>query len=282
MVNYLNQQAIADFAANGFVKIPGFYDREREIEPIQRAVYEIIGAVIRRHGLPITREPFSPDHFDAGFMDLVAIDRRLGSEVYDALKLIPAFVRLAASEKNEGILRQLRQTTLPGFIARGYGIRIDIPGEHAYRALWHQEYLFQLRSRDGLTLWSPLVGVTAEMGPVVFACGSHTEGIHRVHASETNKPGTYAWIIENESQVLGKYQHAAPISHPGDLIILDFQVLHCSGFNHSTRPRWTMQMRLFNFLETSALETGWSGAVAEGVRVQDVVPQYFIAAPAAA
>ena len=272
----LSAEQVASFTQNGFVKLAGFYDLARDIEPIQRAVYDLIGAVIQRHGLKIPRAPFCPDKFDSGFLDLIAMDRRFGSEVYDALKLIPAFVRLAASEKNEAVLRQLRQTTMPGFIARGYGIRVDIPGEDAYRALWHQEYLFQLRSRDGITFWSPLVRVMADMGPVIFARGSHREGIHRVHSSDSGRPGAYAWTIENEAQVIAKYPHVAPLSEPGDLILLDFQVLHCSGFNRSMRPRWTMQMRFFNFLEPSGIATGWSGAVAEGVHVPNVVPQFFI------
>lgn len=279
MMTPLTEEQAATFERDGFVLVPHFYDLASDIEPIQRAIYSLIGLVIRRHSLAIRQQPFDPERFDSGFNELIAVNRRFGSEVYDAVKLIPAFVRLAACEKNEAVLRQLRQTSLPGFISRGYGIRIDVPGEDEYRALWHQEYLFQLRSRDGITLWSPLVRMTPELGPVHFAIGSHREGIHRVYEGDRRKPGAYSWTLENETQLLDKYQRVAPLANPGDLIILDFQVLHCSGFNRAARPRWSMQMRLFNFLEETGVATGWSGAVAEGVRVPEVFPQFFVPAP---
>ena len=275
----LTDEQVACFTRDGFVCVPNFYDLACEIDPIRRAVYDIIGLVIRRHDLPIRQQPYDPVCFDSGLNELIAAQRRYGSEVYDAVKMIPAFVRLAASEKHEAVIQQLRSTALAGFISHGYGIRIDIPGEDQYRALWHQEYLFQLRSRDGVTLWSPLLRMSPELGPVHFAAGSHREGIHRVYEGDRRKPGVYSWTLEHESELLPKYEHVAPLANPGDVIILDFQVLHCSGFNRCNRARWSMQMRLFNFLEPSGVATGWSGAVAEGVRVPDVFPEYFAPAP---
>ena len=123
----LSDHQVEMFHRNGFVVVPSFYNRATEIEPIQHAIYDIIGMVIRRHGLVIQRPRFQPETFDVGFDELISCDRAHGGEVYDAVKMIPAFVRLAASEKNEDAVRQLRQTDMPGFISRGYGMRIDLP-----------------------------------------------------------------------------------------------------------------------------------------------------------
>jgi hypothetical protein len=277
----LTAEQVAAFERDGFVKVRGFYD-VGEIEPIQRAVYDIIGLVIERHGLGIRRAPYDPTCFDAGFNELITVDRRFGSEVYDAVKMIPAIVRLAASEKNEAVMRQLRPGSLPGFISRGYGIRIDIPGEDSYRAAWHQEYLYQLRSRDGLTLWSPLLNMTPDLGPVILAAASHRDGLHRVREFAGNRPGAYSWELERESEIIHRYQHFAPLTEPGDVVLLDFLVLHCSGLNRAKRPRWSMQMRLFNFLEPSGVELGWKGSVADGVQVRELLPQFVLPAPASA
>lgn len=274
----LTEDQIATFHRDGFLKIPGFYDAATEIEPIQRAIYDIIGLVSDRHGLELRRPPYHPTRFDAGFNELITINRRFGSEVYDAVKLIPAFVRLSASAKNEAVMQELRPGSFPGFISRGYGIRIDIPGEDSFRAAWHQEYLYQLRSQDGLTLWSPLLSMTPELGPVIFAIGSHRDGVHPVREAVTNRPGAYSWAIENEAEITGRFEHVAPLSEPGDLVVLDFLVVHCSGFNRSNRPRWSMQMRLFNYLEPTGVEMGWKGSVADGVQVREVLPQYVIPA----
>jgi hypothetical protein len=274
----LSASQIEAFSRDGFVTVPGFYDQAREIEPIQRAIYDLIGLVSDRHGLALRRRPFHPDWFDEGFNELITIDRRLGSEVYDAVKMIPAFVRLAASEKHEAVMRQLRPASFPGFITRGYGIRIDVPGEDSFRATWHQEYLYQLRSQDGVTLWSPLLRMVPDLGPVIFAAGSHRNGVHKVRESVTNRPGAYAWALDREREIVDRYEHVAPLTQPGDLVILDFLVLHCSGFNRSNRPRWSMQMRMFNFREPQGVQLGWKGSVADGVQVRDLLPQFVIPA----
>jgi hypothetical protein len=43
----------------------------------------------------------------------LAHDRRIGGEVYDAVKQIPAFVRLVADERHGRLVPQLRATDLP-------------------------------------------------------------------------------------------------------------------------------------------------------------------------
>jgi ectoine hydroxylase-related dioxygenase (phytanoyl-CoA dioxygenase family) len=121
-----------------------------------------------------------------------------------------------------------------------------------------------------------------DLGPVIFAIGSHRDGIHPVRESVTNRPGAYAWAIEREAEIIAKYPQAAPLTEPGDIVILDFLVMHCSGFNRSTQPRWSMQMRLFNYLEPSGVELGWKGSVADGVKVRDLLPQFVLPAPAGA
>jgi len=162
---------IAQFQRDGYLLLPGFYDLRAEIEPIQHALYEVIGLLIRKHGLAIERPPFSPETFDAGFQAVIASDRELGGAVYDAAKLIPPFIRLLASTKNESLFRALRGTDLAGIGAASFGIRIDNPNEEKYRSHWHQEFLFQPQSLDGVVFWSPLAEVTQTMGPVQICVG---------------------------------------------------------------------------------------------------------------
>ena len=97
----LTEAQIAEFRRNGVLILKGFYNLEQDIGPIQRAIYEIIGLVISKYGLPIGRPDFTPDYFDAGFQQLIAANRTYGSEVYDAVKQIPAFLRLVSHPAHE-------------------------------------------------------------------------------------------------------------------------------------------------------------------------------------
>lgn len=272
----LSSEQIQEFHQNGFLLIEGFYDLKAEIEPIQLGIYKIIGILIDKYQLSILQKPFSPATFDLSYQQLIAYNRKIGGEVYDAVKQIPAFVRLLASEKHEQVFPQLRNTSLPGIAAGGYGIRIDNPGEEKFRAPWHQEYPAQFRSLDGLVFWSPLVDITPELGPVEFCVGSHKEGVFRVHTKDPKNPqktGAYALVLENAEEIVARYPHATPLSHPGDLVIVDWLTLHASGVNQGQRSRWAMQFRYFNFNDPIGIKIGWQGSFAAGVSIQELHPE---------
>lgn len=273
---YLTESQRRTFAETGMLVVPGFYDLTTEIEPVQRAIHAVIGQVMARHGMPDDRGPCAPSEFDAGYLDLIRVNRAWGGEVYDAVKQIPAFVRLVAHPAHEQIMRELRPGSLPGIAAGGYGIRIDNPNEDRFRAQWHQEYPAQLRSLDGLVFWSPLVPVTREMGPVQFCPGSHREGPVPVYTSDPARPersGAYSLMLKDEEALLAKYDRVAPLSGPGDLVIIDFLLLHASGHNRGDRSRWSMQFRYFNFAEPVGRSHGWKGSFAAGVDFRNIHPE---------
>ncbi len=266
------------FARDGVLVIRGFYDVEREILPILRAIHEIIGLVAQRHGIALVRGAFSTARFDDGYEDLVAHDRKLGGEVYDLVKQIPAFLRLISAEKSEALLKALRGTDLAGIGAASYGIRIDRPNEEQFRSHWHQEFVFQPQSVDGIVLWSPLRALTPELGPVVVCRGSHRDGICRYSKSGAGaaKAGAYRIGIVDDERVASGYEQVAPLTAPGDLIVMDFLVIHQSGYNVSTMPRWSMQSRFFNFRDPYGMRLGWKASITAGAEVETLFREYFV------
>lgn len=275
----VSEDEIQLFHQQGFLLKRGFFDCTSEIEPIQRQIHRIIGILIDKYRLPIGQAPFAPETFDDGYQSLIEASRKYGAEVYDAVKQIPSFVRLASSAKLAAIMASIRDTDMPGVCGGGYGIRIDNPREEQFRAPWHQDYTAQFRSIDGLVFWSPLARVTADMGPVEVCVGSHREGLIRVHTHDPAHPaktGAYALTLEHEAEVVGRYAHVAPTTAPGDLLILDFLTVHRSGANRSNRSRWSMQMRYFNFNHPLGQQIGWAGAYAAGNDVREIHPDLFI------
>ncbi|NIV17362.1 MAG: phytanoyl-CoA dioxygenase [Woeseiaceae bacterium] len=272
----LKQSQIDEFRRNGVLVIPGFYDRRSIIEPVQQGIYDIIGLLIEKYGLDIERPAFSPDDFDAGYQQLVAADRAYGGEVYDAVKQIPAFMHLVSANANETLFGELREESRPGLAAGGYGIRIDNPFEDTFKANWHQEYPAQLRSPDGIVYWTPLIPITPELGPVEICVGSHRDGPVPVLTSDPRNPGkrgAYSLTLQNEASLLRRYEHIAPLTNPGDLIVIDFMTLHASGDNRSERSRWSIQFRYFNFNNQTGIGHGWTGSYAAGVDFRGIHPE---------
>ena len=273
-----NEDKVA-FEKNGLLILPSFYDVDKEIIPIQEAIYNLIGLIIEENNLAIERLPFSPEHFDSGYNEMINIDRRLGSLVYDAVKQIPAFISLVAKPEHGSVFKALRTSAFPGIAAGGYGMRIDNPLEERFRANWHQEYPAQLRSIDGLVYWTPLLKITDELGPVKFCPGSHREGVVPVYTNDPKNPekkGAYSLVLQNEAARLANYEHVSPLTEPGDLVVMDFLLLHASGQNRSLRSRWSMQMRYFNFNDPIGRSYGWKGSYAAGVDFRQIHPEFCV------
>jgi hypothetical protein len=232
--------------------------------------------MIAKYRLAIEQPTFEAGSFDAAFQPLIAHDRKIGGEIYDAVKQIPAFVRLVCTERHDRLLAQLRGTDMPGLAAGGWGIRIDHPGEERYRADWHQDYPGQLRSLDGLVFWSPLVPVDAALGPVRLCRGSHRDGLvplFRQNPRHPEKSGAYGLVLKDRDARIARYDQEAPLTSPGDLLIIDFQTIHASGVNEGSRCRWSMQMRYFNFREPTGIQYGWPGSFAAGIDFGTIHPE---------
>ncbi|GGE88704.1 MULTISPECIES: phytanoyl-CoA dioxygenase family protein [Stappia] len=262
------------FRKDGYTIIRGFYDPAKQVEPVRQGARWIIEALCRKYGVDAPTATVE-DALGPGYLALAAASRAWGGEVYDAVKQIPAFMSLVSDPRNSELFAALRPGAVPGLAAGGYGIRIDAPGEAKFRAPWHQEFPAQLRSPDGIVFWSPLIPVFPELGPVELAVGSHKEGIVPVWEDDggVGKTGAYALRLDREEERLARYQHAAPLTEPGDLILMDFLTLHQSGQNRSDIPRWSMQFRYFNYADPLGEKLSWKGSFAAGQSFATVLPE---------
>lgn len=280
MTTPIPPQAQAHFAQQGYVVLPGFYDVATDIAPIHEGIRRIVALLCAKYGVAAPTGT-ATEAMTQAYPALIARDRAWGGEVYDAIKQIPAFLRLVSKVENEHLFRALRPGSLPGIAAGGYGIRIDNPGEEKFRAHWHQEFPSQLRSSDGIVFWTPLLPISRALGPVQIAAGSQVEGPIPVYrdAKGVGATGAYALHLDRGAERVARYDHVAPLSQPGDLVLMDFMTLHQSGENTAPFPRWSIQFRLFNFADPLGIRIGWRGSFAAGVDFAAIVPELQAGSP---
>lgn len=259
----------ARFESDGFVVLRGWLDLRSELEPLQRELGVLIEHAALACGARFTASD-DPAEFDRGYLELVAAHPEVQPLVYDNAKNLVAFQRLIVNERLAGLYRELRDTRLAGTAPGANGVRIDRPGDDRRLAPWHQEFQYQFRSLDGVTFWLPLVPVTANMGPVVLARGSHRGGVEPlVDTSGSGEAdmasGSYGALrLPDEASIADRYELCAPLSAPGDVFAFDFLTLHASGANVGTRARWTVQIRYFNFSDAYGAKIRWMGGVKHG------------------
>ncbi|MDZ4381590.1 MAG: hypothetical protein U0942_09635 [Parvibaculum sp.] len=131
----LSADAAAAFQNEGFILLPGFYNVESEIAPIQEGIRRIVELSARRHGIKVACDT-TLEAMTSGYMTLIAKDRSIGGDIYDAVKQIPGFKRLVADRRNEELFSGLRAGSVPG-IAAGGGWHKDrqSAGTHLPRAM---------------------------------------------------------------------------------------------------------------------------------------------------
>lgn len=261
----------AFFREHGYLYVKDFYDAETEVRPIQETVYRLIGLLAEDHGITLDRPPFSPEHFDAGLSVLLRENRALVGVLYDACKKIPAYIRLACHPAHEAYMAALLGSDMPGFACRGYGIRMDNPGEEYYLTQLHQDYVSQLCSQAGVVFWSPLRVTGPALGQVRIYPGSHRNGVFPIRKTAHNSRGLE---IDGEAEIRARYGPITPEVAVGDCVIIHFLTLHESQPNRSEATRWAMISRYFDFLEEGGRKIGWKGGIAEGHYFDAIHPEY--------
>jgi phytanoyl-CoA dioxygenase PhyH len=181
--------------------------------------------------------------------------------VLEGAKQLRSLHRLISDADAMATISKLRPVFLPGIAEGGIQVRADMPNDERWSTHWHQDGTFQGRAHDGLTFWAPLLLVTADMGPVEICVGSHKDGLLPIHippgAYDTGRSRSYVWEIENVEDEVAKYDVVAPLTNPGDVIVMDYATIHRSGRNVSTIPRWSALWRYFNLCDPAGIAMGW-------------------------
>lgn len=278
MTSLISPSNRAFFNQEGYLILKSFYDVETEIKPIQRDIYRIIGLVAQRHGVELDRAAYAPETFDDGYNELISHNRAFGGEIYDLVKQIPAFLRLISNQRSDDLFCSLRGTQHSGIGTDSYGIRIDNPNEDKFRSHWHQEFMFQPQSMDGVVFWTPLLPIIQDMGPVIILPKSHNDGlcIYSKGTTYSAKLGAYQIGLYEEDKTVAKYDQIAPLTEPGDLLLMDFLTVHGSGVNRTERSRWSVQSRFFNYSDPVGQKIGWQASVTSGTDVTQVFPENFV------
>jgi ectoine hydroxylase-related dioxygenase (phytanoyl-CoA dioxygenase family) len=229
-------------------------------------------------GLP----PADGARFDAGLPELIAANRAAVGRLYDAVRKLPAYFAIAAAPQIWSLVSRCMGTDLPGWYAQGSGIRMDHPGEDTYLSPWHQEYPTHLGSLDMLVLWIPIVPVDETVGSVIFCPGSHRGGLMPVYLDDplnAGRNGSKATEIADLERHLRRYPETSIDTEPGDALILHGLTLHRSRPNRSTRTRWSMQLRYFNYRDATGRRILWTGGMLAGVDLRNIHPDAVIERP---
>lgn len=262
----LTKIQVTEFQELGYTYLRD-YVPDTFLDPMRLMISEWSAAYANEFGLGPLPTSSSPDHFDDALLALRKKDAPGAGRVYDAIKKMPLFMQWASDQRHVELTRQLLNTGDVGVASRGWGMRIDYPHDTLHSTQLHQDIVSQLCGPRGIVIWSPLRDVTSDMGPVVLYPGSHLEGVFPIEARGN---ASQDFVIRDESALQSRFPAIAPEVKAGDAVVVDFMLLHESGFNASDRPRWSMLTRMFDAAEPRSIRIGWRGGLQEGNVYGDV------------
>ncbi len=214
-------------------------------------------------------------------LELARRDRPALGRVYDAARKVLPFWGLLGSSAMRRAVATLLETPFPGVAFRGAGIRLDLPHEDKWRSDWHQEYHSQISSPRGLVAWFALSRVDRDCGPVDLAKGSHREGILPVRCLDPmnqRRDYTSTFVIPEVEAIASRYPIVSFDTEPGDVVFIDFLLLHRSGWNrHPAHSRITCQVRYFDMAEPTGIRNNWMGGWQDGGDFTKFHPEKVIA-----
>jgi len=204
---------------------------------------------------------------DATFDQLCAINRSHGGEIYGVAPDLPVYQRIVAHPNLVSTVSKLMAVEflqLPFYIGN---LRIDRPGEDAFLFDWHQEYTFNLLALNAITAIIPLTDITKDMGAVACIPGSHREiakvSINAPDFASGGGRGGYIFSVARNRDELEREAVISPL-RVGDALLLHCLTLHRSGYNSSTKNRWSINPRYSDFFDQALVRRGWARGVRPG------------------
>ena len=258
---------IKEFNEKGYLIIKNFYDK-KIISNIKKDIFDLSFQLYKKHFPRTSKINYKSNYFD--FYLLEAKKKNISEitkSIYDVCKKITGFYEIMGNKKSLDLSKKLLKSNNVAILSRGFGMRIDYPGDTYWKARMHQDYSGQLGSPRGIVMYTPLRKVTKALGPVKLYEKSHKHGIFPtvVNMQRVKKKITYdPYYIKDEKEVIKDFKKSYLTIDETDLGIFDFMLLHESSYNSSSKIRWSLVHRIFDYSHKQSIKQNYIGGIMEG------------------
>lgn len=233
----------------------GFLEDGVSMVDLPDEVVELKAAVLKEMSVWLTEiigETVEPDNL-AKSLPVLADDgyREALGTLYRISRRFPSVKQLASHSFFVDLAKDLMGAQLVSccnFVC----VRLDMPGEDEFLLGPHQDFHYIQGSPDGITFWTPLNFVPAEMGPPSFVLGSHKQGVLPV--KERSLDETYGSNGGSTIELadLAEWEAREYWSRPvsvSEAAVFSTLLVHQSGTNRTDQARISMQLRFDNLLD---------------------------------
>lgn len=239
----LNQKQIDLFHSEGFLYLKNFLDKET-IELFKENLLSKLAIILKEKNINLNVY----EYFDINLLikDIVKIDRKILSYLYDGMKGLPMLFQISSSKEILYLSNLLQNGKNPFLIDVNF--RIDLPNEEKFAFDWHQDFWYTHTDPNSLVFWIPFTNINEKNGRLKVISLSKTKGkIAEVEAEKNFLTYNGAYNLKNDFE-LDFNDFSDFDMNAGDVLIFKHSVFHKSGVNSSDYyPRFTLQIRYSDY-----------------------------------
>jgi len=184
-------------------------------------------------------------------------NRNLWTSVYDIIKLHPGIFAISNQKHLEKILN-IAGIEKPCFGTRPQ-VRVDMPNDAKFSFQSHQDYPFNLGSKNSITLWMPLQDTDYKMGTLKVSEKSHrTEKIYKYGLNNKKFDIDVGKLVKRK--VPANHHYKVSLNDKlfnfksikvkaGEALVISQFLVHKSGKNLSDKIRFSVQLRYTDLAE---------------------------------
>ena len=184
-------------------------------------------------------------------------NRNLWTSVYDIIKLHPGIFSICKKKSFENILN-IAGIKKPCFGTRPQ-VRVDMPKDNKFSFKSHQDYPFNLGSKNSITIWMPLQDTDYNMGTLKISAKSHrNEEIFKYGINDKNFNIDIGKFVKKKIPANNHYKVALNDKlfdfksikvKAGEALVISQFLVHKSGDNISNKIRFSVQLRYTDLAE---------------------------------
>lgn len=222
--------------ADGYVLIKGFFLKTKEYEDFKKFLYKFIKfALKKKRDIDI----------DKSLSLRFKKNKKISAFLNDYINLSPYLSSLFTSSKLASFLSKILDEKKDKIFLNNQRFRIQIPGNDEVANLpWHQDISYNtIKNSKSVVAWISLGNISKNMGPIIFKKSSHKFGIQKIKKIKKSHGGTVLRVDLNNYN-LKRLINVQLETLAGDLILIDMNTVHTSGFNKTKdKVKYSAQAR---------------------------------------
>lgn len=242
----ISEDQLESFRKNGFVVIDDLFSHEM-FDEVAEAFCELINIKVASLEPDVSIEQIHPnqpleakaDAIRRKLFELEKLDHQHVRELHDAIRDDASVVNMVSNGKVKQIARTLMGLTDAGALyCKPYSIRIDVPGDTAFKLDWHQEVHYSFKGADLVQIWAPVLhDIKDKDGPLHVLPGSHLGGVAETKDEIPEFGHAQYRVIQ---KVIERYQEQRLALKLGSVVFFSNRLIHKSGENTSDLSRLTL------------------------------------------